>query len=123
RSGFIPRATRGLVATQNVDNIGIQSTRSGAVFGQGTYHLTDDTGLTVGLRYTRDWRRIFGETIAVPPNPNTGLPAGVTGRTILLPHDQTHRQFNKLTWRFALEHKFTDDVFSYLSYNRGFKSG
>jgi len=31
--------------------------------------------------------------------------------------------WTKLTWRAALDHKFSDDVLGYVSYNRGFKSG
>jgi len=29
----------------------------------------------------------------------------------------------KPTWRVALDHRFTDDIVGYVSYNRGFKSG
>ncbi|MDB6046387.1 MAG: hypothetical protein JWM63_4938 [Gammaproteobacteria bacterium] len=33
------------------------------------------------------------------------------------------RTYEKPTWRVALDHRFTDDILGYVSYNRGFKSG
>ncbi len=33
------------------------------------------------------------------------------------------KRFNKLTWRFSIDHKLARDVLVYASYNRGFKSG
>ncbi len=33
------------------------------------------------------------------------------------------QNFQKLTWRLALNQKFTEDVMGYVSYNRGFREG
>ena len=92
-----------------------ETTRSLAGYAQATQAITTDTNLTLGLRYTWE-RRTFGESQQefvfgnnlgyLPP---TGLPPSQT--------------YEKPTWRVALDHKLTDDIFSYVSYNRGFKSG
>lgn len=73
-----------------------------AAFGQATAQLRENTDLTLGLRYTTE-EQTFTQTFATR---------------------QTAKQtFNKLTYRAALKHSFTDDISAYASYNRGFKSG
>ncbi|QJU59933.1 TonB-dependent receptor [Sphingomonas sp. AP4-R1] len=96
-------------------------TNSYAAFAQGSYALTDATHLTVGLRYTRDTRAISAAQYALAGNPR---PAGtLLNSTDLLPHDQTHRAFDKLTWRFALDQQITQSILVFGSVSRGFKSG
>jgi iron complex outermembrane receptor protein len=95
-------------------------TNSYAAFAQGTYALGDATNLTVGLRYTIDRRTVTGIETAEAGNP---LPFGTViadTRTDNVPDSQLNK---KLTWRFAIDHKLSDDVMIYASYNRGFKSG
>jgi iron complex outermembrane receptor protein len=91
-----------------------------AVYGQAGYKVTDDTKITLGLRYTEEKRgynyAVFGIGELAP-----GFVVPV-----LAPLDATTRPsetFKKLTWRLALDHNFTDDIMGYISYNRGFKSG
>lgn len=91
-----------------LDRVGEQHTKSIAGFGQGTYSITDQTQVTVGLRYTSDKRSVVGNSIT---------PAGPT------PEVRASRRDSKLTWRFALDHHFNDDVMAYGSISRGFKSG
>jgi iron complex outermembrane recepter protein len=89
-----------------------QETFSYAVFAQGDYHLTDDTTLTAGLRYTDDTRDLSGTT--------TGSVGGFTAASV----DYTDSaSFDELTWRLALSHDFNDTTLGYASYSRGFKSG
>lgn len=90
-----------------------QSSRSGAAFGQATFHLTDQTNLTVGLRYTSEKRGFAGQ-------PSTRL---VNGTVISGQEISDSAVNNKLTWRLALDHRFSNSVMGYVSYNRGFKSG
>lgn len=83
-------------------------TKSYAAFAQATAPVFENTNLTLGIRYSVDERRSFGRTFR-------------NGVTI-----QARNQSNTLgkpTWRIALDHKFSDDVMGYVSYNRGFKSG
>lgn len=87
-----------------------QETESYAGFGQATLDITERTSLTAGLRYTSDKQRF--EAIVEGPG----------GITLADPPDQSET-FDKVTWRLALNHDFTDDVMGYISYDRGFKSG
>lgn len=108
-------------SASNADRFTRITTESYAAFAQGTYGLSSNTNLTVGVRYTQDDSSIRGQYIARGPVP---VPAG----TIILdsnnlPHDQTHRDWDAVTWRVALDHQLTPDVLVYVSANRGFKSG
>ncbi|WP_156680719.1 TonB-dependent receptor [Sphingomonas profundi] len=87
-----------------------QRTRSLAGYAQVTVPLDDRTNVTGGLRYTDDRRRVASETV---------LP--VFGLTI--PNPDHKINFDKVTWRAAIDHHFNDDVMVFASYNRGFKSG
>ena len=83
-----------------------------AGYGQATYRVLPDTNFTAGLRYTVDQRShensdVFGNAFFTAP------PTG----------GSASKDFYKLTWRFALDHHFSQDVLGYVSYNRGFKSG
>ncbi|HEX8484537.1 TonB-dependent receptor [Sphingomonas sp.] len=73
-----------------------------AGFGQATAQISARTDLTLGLRYTTE-KQTFTQTFSVVR--------------------REEQSFDKLTWRAALRHEFTEDVSAYVSYNRGFKSG
>lgn len=83
-------------------------------FAQGSYAVTDDTKLTVGLRYTNDQRKFAAYDVDY--NGNTKV-------TTVGDVQSDSRTFRKATWRLALDHQFTPDVMGYVSYNRGFRSG
>jgi iron complex outermembrane receptor protein len=92
-----------------------QRTKSLAGYAQGTYAIFDRTNLTVGLRYTDEKRSTFDGTTDVLVIPlNLTIPSSASDR---------EKSFSKLTYRISLDHKFTDEVLGYASYNRGFKSG
>ena len=81
--------------------------RSLAGFGEVTVPLGESTHVTGGLRYTFDRQHIVGST---------------ANATTLTPADQT-ANFKRLTWRLSIDHRFTQDLMVYASYNRGFKAG
>jgi len=85
-------------------------TDSAAAFGEVTVPIFEDTSITGGLRYTIDLQKIEGGTYST---------AGVAPSSIV----GQKKIFDKPTWRFDLEHQFTPDLMTYVSYNRGFKSG
>jgi iron complex outermembrane recepter protein len=91
-----------------------QSASSYAGFAQGTYSLSDATSLTLGLRYTNETKTINSDGQLNFLSPAFVLPA--------TPY-AARSNVSKLTWRVALDHKVTQDVLIYASYNRGFKSG
>ena len=90
-----------------------QDAESYAVFGQGSYKFTDQTSLTVGLRYTTEARDYEASALNVL----------ASGAVINNPTVTGVLKAKKPSWRLALDHHFTDDVLGYVSYNRGFKSG
>ncbi len=79
-----------------------------AVFGQGTYKVTDKLHLTAGLRYNTEDKKAnqFTDFGFIPPL-NQAL----------------KEDSNALTPRFALEYFSSDNTLMYVSATRGFKSG
>lgn len=92
-------------------------TRSYSGFGEVTVPLGEQTEFTGGIRYTSDKRSIFGKTDV--------LTASTPGAPLFLsiPSVAQNNTENKPSWRAVLNHKFTPEIMTYLSYNRGFKSG
>jgi len=86
-----------------------QHTESYAGYAQATFAVAPETHLSTGIRYTDDQRSIGGTTSA-------------EGIGVLASGAQS-AEFNKVTWRLALDHVFAPDVLGYISDNRGFKSG
>jgi iron complex outermembrane receptor protein len=91
------------------DTFSTQKLESKAAFVQATVPIGWQTNLTGGFRYTVDDRSI------------TGFNQSATG-VVSSPANQSH-QWSSPTWRLSLDHRFSDDLMVYASYNRGFKSG
>jgi iron complex outermembrane receptor protein len=96
-----------------VNLFGGQRVEDYAVYGQATYHVLPDTNLTLGARYTYDHVEGHGATDVVIP----GILTGELGST------NASTNFYKPTFKVALDHHFTDDLMSYVSFSRGFKAG
>lgn len=79
------------------------TTDSYAVFGQLSFNVSEDLSLTVGGRYTEDKKE---------------LDANVDGT----PVDRSDT-FSEFTPKASVEYQWNDDVFLYVSYTEGFKSG
>ncbi len=110
-AGVAPLAIGGQAAApfSTIAITALQHTESYAGYGQATFAVAPETHLTTGIRYTDDQRSIGGTTSS-------------EGVGVLASGAQS-AQFNKVTWRLALDHQFTPDVLGYISDNRGFKSG
>jgi iron complex outermembrane receptor protein len=81
-----------------------------ALYGQATGTIAPDTQLTLGARYTIDDRFISGfDADGSDPVPAT--------------FGRQSKRFDKPTFRVALDHNFTPDILTYISFNRGFNSG
>lgn len=84
-------------------------TRSYSAFVQATAEILPNTRLTGGFRYTWETQRLRQlYTVDIGP---------------LGPLLTSGQSFEKPTWRIAVDHKFSDDMLGYISYNRGIKSG
>ena len=102
-----------------ITNLADIDNESAAVYGQATWHVTDQWRLTGGLRYTEDdktftpfQRILFG---AAGPAPGVSVP--------LIPDDTVDARFDQATGRLAVEFKQNDEALYYASFTQGFKSG
>ncbi len=85
--------------------------KSYAVFGQGTYEITDKLSLTGGLRYTYDKKDVTRDRF----RHFSGL--------VFVPLDSLDKNWDAVTGRAGAEYQWNDDVMTYASVARGFKSG
>lgn len=81
------------------------TTESLAVFGQGTYELSERFYVTLGGRYTTETHYLRQNIDGVD----------LFGRV--------HTTFNKFTYNIALRHEISDKANVYATYSTGFKSG
>ena len=125
-AGFSPLHFTGLAFAplEYADAFGMQRTKSWSGFGEITQEFLPDTRFTVGLRYTSDDRTIeAGYTPGIPGVPPTFVPAGSAPGSTPSQMSPQSATWDKLTWRFVLDHHFTKDFMGYIGANRGFKSG
>ncbi len=92
-------------AEQQTDN------KSYAAFGQGTLALTDKLSFTGGLRFTDDKKDVARSQI----RQFSGL--------VLVPFEREKKSFQAVSGRAGIEYQWTEDVMTYVSVARGFKSG
>jgi len=94
-----------------------------AAFGELSYDITDRVEASVALRYDEDERENTTET------PQEFLPAPISCTTVPQPVPCAFTgQVRKETWdelqpKVTLRYKPNEDVSTYLSYSRGFRSG
>lgn len=95
-------------------------TDSFAVYGQGTYALTEALRLTAGLRYTEDEKSFERVTTGQNTVPITFFEAdGVTPRPVF----EDNATFDKTTFRLGAEYDVNEDSLIYGSVSTGFQSG
>jgi len=110
---------------------GEEITNSWATYGQATWAITDVDHLTLGLRYTDERRHLIATEdgllvggIPIYPLDGSNPPTyGPINPFVPAPPLSESKDFDATTWRFAYDHRFSDAVLAYASYNRGFKSG
>lgn len=83
-------------------------------FAEGTYTLGESTNITAGIRYTADERTLDATRVAFNGNTNTTT-------TIVNPTET--RNFNRLSYKLSIDHRFSEELLAYASYNRGFRAG
>ena len=87
-----------------------QTTESRAAYGQGTYSITEQLDLTLGIRYTEDEKDAFLY--------NQGI-AGYTKDAPITTSDK----WSDTNYLANLNYAITDDTRVYLSYSTGYNSG
>ncbi|MBN8816816.1 MAG: TonB-dependent receptor [Sphingomonas sp.] len=83
---------------------------SKALFGEGTYNFSDVFSLTVGGRYTSEYKRTFAST-------DNGRP------TQPLVVGQNKGNFTNFSPRVVLQAQWTPTLMTYASWSKGFRSG
>jgi iron complex outermembrane receptor protein len=94
----------------NQDTYRTGDNESIAGFVQGTFNVTEQLGLTAGVRYSHEEKDFHYERFLFT-NPQLNIDA------------QAHDEWNSWTPRFGIDYKITEDVLAYFSASKGFKSG
>ena len=112
-----------------------QQQEAQAVFIDATYDISDRLSLSGGYRYTEEDKAWIGRNRVPFQSLTGGFDANLTAATIggplaaadfttysagVLGTDQT---WEEDSYRFTASYQVSDDVFSYITYARGFKSG
>ena len=114
-----------------INNYVLVDNSSKAVFGQGTFDLTEQIAVTFGLRYTED-EKSFGYRQYISPDPGgaiavlalLGPPVTVPGPAgAIVLWDEVSDEFTELNFRAGIEYQFNDDILFYFTYADGYKSG
>ena len=97
----------------------IQST---ALFGQGTFRVSDRFAITAGLRWTEDEKEVIASELLANGEPVMFLPTDVNGNSgplVIRGSDD----WSALSGRVSFEFAPRDDIFLFASYARGFRAG
>lgn len=117
------------------DSGGFINNTSKALFAQGTYDITDQLALTLGVRYTDEDKEFSAQSVVGLDNNGlvTGLPdcrnnpiplvaVGLNGACVL-PPDPVTSDTTELQPYVNLSYQWNDDLMTYVSYSEGFKAG
>lgn len=113
-----------------------QRARSVAGYIEGNYEVTERLKLTAGFRYTSETKHWFGrQTVYLQQLPGVANPDpnltwqdfqhAIEANVFDWPADvvDSKTTWRKPTWRGTVSYDVNDDIFSYFTYSRGFKSG
>lgn len=109
--GVVPGAPAGTMFRTTTNNT-VES-RSIAVFGQGTLHITDKLDLILGLRGTKDEVDL---EYSRQPTPGTVFIPG----SVAMTYDQSLKNEN-ISWRLGGRYNVSDDIMVFASASRGYK--
>lgn len=104
-------------AIANFDSDNDFTTTSTALFAQGTYNISENLELTLGLRYT-DEEKTF-DPVQVVLSSNIGFAPG----TPILPVGLNKQDAQETTPLVNLAYKASDEWMLYTTYSEGFRSG
>ena len=115
-----------------INNFVLVDNNSKAVFGQGTFEVTEPIALTFGLRYTED-KKEFGYRQYISPDPDGALAVAallgpqpamqVPYAADLISWSWVSDKFSELNIRAGVEYQFNEATLLYFTYADGFKSG
>ncbi len=82
-----------------------------AIFSQGTLDFTENLALTLGIRYTYEKKEYLLEHRRIASN------------TFIVPLTTVEDSWVEPTYTAGMQYQWTDDLMSYVTFTRGFKSG
>ncbi len=96
--------------------------KSVGVYAQGSYDLTDQLGLTAGLRYSEDEKGVTTNNNRAFVNSGTTFfcLGGQTPPDCQESYDDT---FDDVSYTLGLDYKVSDNILLYTKYSRGYRSG
>jgi iron complex outermembrane receptor protein len=107
-----------------IDVFGEQKSKSAAGFGQVTYKVTEQTGLTAGARLSYDSQELSGQTDfsqgGVPLAPAVRYESFTSAQ---IPGFKPKVTKTEPTFRLGVDHHFTDNIMGYVSFNHSYKTG
>ncbi|MEO1366189.1 MAG: TonB-dependent receptor, partial [Acidobacteriota bacterium] len=95
---------------------GTTDTESFAIFGDGTYAISDRMNFNFGIRVTEEEKRGIAFNAGYTDDTFTTVAA------VTADYDQTET-FSSVSPKLGIDYAFNDDVLGYLTLSRGFKSG
>jgi iron complex outermembrane recepter protein len=98
-----------------------QRNESRAAYAQGTYHITDALGLTLGLRYTQDDQEAVFSALA--PGFVCILNPTVPGVDLTNCTQPQSGRFHATTYNVSLDYELTPEIFLFATTRRGYNSG
>ena len=109
KSGYDPSSLARPGEPSFVDVFVDNETESFAIFGEMYYDFTESLSMTLGARFTQDKRDVKGRTDL----PGAGLALPFKGS----------EDWTEPTWKLGLDYRVNDNILTYFSYSRGFRSG
>jgi len=94
-----------------------------AVFGQATYDFTPKTSLTFGVRYTDEHKKYIATHLDRGPANALGSEIVMADGTFVLLVGEGENDFTNTSPYLSLSHRWDEDMLTYASYSKGFKSG
>ncbi|RIK94254.1 MAG: hypothetical protein DCC73_06740 [Proteobacteria bacterium] len=104
----------------NIDYPVVNRVDAYALFGQGSYNVSEKLRLTAGLRYSYEKKDADFLNIITDP---FGLLTGVPGGGVFVSQSSPNESWKAWTPKFGIDYFVNDDVMLYVSATRGFKSG
>jgi iron complex outermembrane receptor protein len=116
----------GIASPFFVNETDLYGLKTSAIFGEVYFDISDRVSLTLGLRHTRDEKRVRDRNLLVnsllagAPVPT---PLGSTTAAGLPDYRTDQETFSATTGRFVVDWQVGDSTMAYASYSRGYKGG
>ncbi|NQZ28612.1 MAG: TonB-dependent receptor [Colwellia sp.] len=112
--------------SMTVDQSGCNNSESYAVYGQGSYNVTDKLSFTLGARFTEEEKtaNVTKDVYGSIEYPISGwIPGYIRGDLAQTEVLNGNKSWSRFTPKVGAEYQIDDDMMVFASYSQGFKSG